>query len=1249
MKPSRFLRFFCAALVMAFIGQGIPGALAGTTGALSGVVNDESRAPVAGARVTVSSPSETVSSFTDAGGHFSFVSLAPDEYTINVEHAGYDGASIGGLAVFADASEVVTVSIHKALKTIATVTSRSAGNLVRAGTTADVYSINAAQQERTSALGGGGNLNSAYSAISAVPGAYVPSSQSGYNQAVHVRGGDSSEVGYEFDGIPVNRAFDNYPSGSASSLGQVELQVYTGATPANAEAQGLAGFINQVIRTGTSPGYGEFTGSLGTPTFYHSLNVEAGGATPDRRFSYYVGIGGFNQDHRYIDQQNGSSYADIFGPPLDVCPAAATPSTAPPSCFTNGQPNLGLAGSPGYILGPMPFGNDAAGVIERTTVMNFHFALPHKNDGLRDDIQVLYDSDAIQTPLYVSPLDEGLANFAGQTYGSGVLPYYTDSYQYLGAMGAPFSDANVTEIQPYLFPSSPSNRAFNASLPLNARDLQYNDQGIVKLQYQKNFSSNAFARVYGYTYYSDYNAAGLMSSWQPITGFDSGDYELNSHTRGVSASFLDQITPKHLVQLEGTYVTATSLRMNNTSVYGGRDAFAVVVNPNDLTSGTCYALPTGPGAAVATSCGSNKVLTVGTPATFASLFASYAAGIPTASDGTNLSQAALAGYTCGTGACGLLSVESGLDGKYNTVKPVFTGYSLTDEWRPGDKLLLNLGVRLDSYKYEGDDTTGTAARAFWFNSFNHDTCYNTQTLTLYDKTGLPGPGSTLNSIPIGSDCSAAGANYVDASLANTPNQTFNYITFQPRAGATYTLNPDTVVRASYGKYTEQPSAAYEQYDSLTQNLPDQLIPFYALNFRTPGHEVRPAVSYNYDLSYERHFKGTDISLKLTPFLRQTHDQIENFYLNIQQGFVSGLNAGNQTSTGFELALTKGDFDRDGLAAQLGFAYTYASLRFNQLGNGTTILSPINANIATYNAYTKDCSAGGRLAGQTQFGQPLCGALPAGETAAPCYAAGGVADSACAAGSISNPYWNAPGQGLLDPNAKYLPYSTIPGGVGTGVNAYTYPYVASLILQWKHKRLAVAPSFQYVAGNRYGAPETTPGIDPASGCAPAALPASAAGDPRYPYGSPGGLGYDSATCSANYIVIPDPYTKQFDALGAFRQPAQLLGHLRISYELSSRVKANLTFANLISSCFGGQQTSFTYYQNKNVCSYGTVDGGLTNPLTGATITPVGNVYNPGDNIQTNLRYPYEPIFGTYNDLASSTLAPFSMYFTLDVKL
>ena len=72
---------------------------------------------------------------------------------------------------------------------------------------------------------------------------------------MYIRGGNFDQVGYEFDGVPVNRSFDNYPGGTAGTLGQQELQLYAGGGTAGESASGLAGFINQVIKTGTFPGY----------------------------------------------------------------------------------------------------------------------------------------------------------------------------------------------------------------------------------------------------------------------------------------------------------------------------------------------------------------------------------------------------------------------------------------------------------------------------------------------------------------------------------------------------------------------------------------------------------------------------------------------------------------------------------------------------------------------------------------------------------------------------------------------------------------------------------------------------------------------------------------------------------------------------------------------------------------------------------------------------------------------------------
>ncbi len=1209
-------------------------AIAGTTGGLNGIVTDATtKAPIAGAKVTVTSPSQVASATTDAGGHFAFVSLAPDEYTVDVSKPGYAPASYPGVAVFADAQQALTLVLSSALKTIARVTSRSASSLVRPGTTADLYSVNAAQQSRLSVLGGGGNLNSAYSAVASVPGAYVPANQNGYNQAVHVRGGDSYEVGYEFDGIPVNRAFDNYPSGSLSSLGQLELQVYTGATPSNAEAQGLAGFINQVIKTGTYPGYATLNAGVGSTTFYHSLSAEAGGSNPDRTFSYYVGIGGYNQDHRYVDQFGGAAYADTFGQQLGACPGGAAPSL--PSCYTNGVPNVGQNGTPGWILGPIGFGTaNAANIATRTSVVNLHFAIPHKHGGLRDDIQLLYDNDEIFTTFFSSINDEGLNNYVA-TVGA-PPPYYLDSYQYNGPVGALLPSNFASLVGPYYYPSSPPH-TFQGPIPdpFNQRDRGYNGQAIVKLQYQKNLSPSAYLRLYGYTYYSDWIENGPMMSLQPYAFYDSGDYEINNHTRGLSLAFTDQFNPQNLLEAEASYTTATGARIYNEQMFNYADSFAVLVNPRAIDSGTCYIAPaSGVGAATPTTCsdGGGSNISYGNLPTYASLSNVYNGTLPPNA----------ANMTCGGVKCAYFAAEGGAYGLNNTVRPVFTGFSLTDQWQPSDKLNFNFGVRIDNYSFVGPNTNTGPARAFWFDAFNQDTCYDTQTLTLVDRSAFGGPWSTNAQVP----CSHFGSQYVNANLQNT-QASFDYNIVQPRIGMTYTVDPDTVLRASYGKYNEQPSAAYEQYDGLQQNLPDVLTQFYSLGFNSPGHQVRPSISFNSDFSIEHHFKGTDMSFKLTPFLRQTQDEVSNFYINYATGLTSGLNAANQTSRGFEFQFDKGDFNRNGFAAQLSFAYTYATFKYNKLPNGTTILSAANAGISQYNAYTKACAPGGADYGKVQFGTPVCGSTSTGVAAAPCFMPDGTPSPGCAKGSIANPYWNSPGFGLLDPNASYLPYSTFPGPIGSGVNAYNYPYVATLVLNYKHNRFSITPSLQFQAGNRYGAPLTTPGIDPAAGgCA--ALPGSTAGDPRYPYGALGGSPYNadttsggSATCLAT-LSIPDPYTGQFDAIGAFREPAQLLGNLQLSYEVTPRVTLSLALANLVQTCFGGQQTRFTYLSGSNVCLYTDLVGGPSTP-------PVGNAYNPGDNVQTFLKYPYEPYFGAYNDLSSSLNEPFNAYLSMKVRL
>ncbi|HTA38824.1 MAG TPA: carboxypeptidase-like regulatory domain-containing protein, partial [Candidatus Acidoferrales bacterium] len=123
-------------LLVAFVSQGT-WALAGTTGGLTGsVVDATSSAPIAGAVVTVSSPSQTATVTTDASGRFGFLTLAPDTYTVSVTKDQFQPNSESGQIVFADTVQTLTFRMQKSLSTIAHVTSTGSGALVKSGTTA---------------------------------------------------------------------------------------------------------------------------------------------------------------------------------------------------------------------------------------------------------------------------------------------------------------------------------------------------------------------------------------------------------------------------------------------------------------------------------------------------------------------------------------------------------------------------------------------------------------------------------------------------------------------------------------------------------------------------------------------------------------------------------------------------------------------------------------------------------------------------------------------------------------------------------------------------------------------------------------------------------------------------------------------------------------------------------------------------------------------------------------------------------
>ena len=145
---------------------------------------------------------------------------------------------------------------------------------------------------------------------------------------------------------------------------------------------------------------------IGSPVFYHKANIEAGGASPDRLFSYYVGFGGYNQDFRVLDQQDGAAYGSTLGYLTGAqCPAG---TAGPASCYSNGVYQGGNTASPFYVLGGYNF-YDTNMITDRDNVVNFHFAIPHHHDGGRDDIQLLWQSENLTTYAASEPGDLGVS------------------------------------------------------------------------------------------------------------------------------------------------------------------------------------------------------------------------------------------------------------------------------------------------------------------------------------------------------------------------------------------------------------------------------------------------------------------------------------------------------------------------------------------------------------------------------------------------------------------------------------------------------------------------------------------------------------------------------------------------------------------------------------------------------------------------------------------------------------------------
>jgi Carboxypeptidase regulatory-like domain/TonB dependent receptor len=1324
-----------AILLAAFVLQPIC-TYAGTTGSLSGRVLNESGAAVAGAVVRVSSPSQNATATTDATGHFSFLTLSPDTYTATAEKSGYAATSTPGLTVFADQTLTVQLSLRHSLRTIANVTSQARGTLVQPGTTVDVYAVNAATAAQLTTGAGGNNLDSSYSAIYQQPGVLGLPGNYGFGQVFFIHGSSYNQIGYEFDGVPVNRSFDNYNANSLSNLGASSVEVYTGGGPANATSPTLGGYINQVIKTGTYPGYANITGGIGTPAYYHKAEVEAGGATPDRLFSWYVGIRGTNQiPYEFNDQNGGNLNADgdnAYGQqgysfntlllpgeefigsstrgPWSTCGGGGAVAPANGSYLSPLMAQLyGVSGklnscnvySPLEANGTVALGGNE--LSDRENVINFHIGIPHKSDAGRDDVQLLYDNFFYKTTSFDNistfgglPFFQKFFSPAGNPNGTGAynsflengfgiglppaqMPAYAGMcayYNLFNVFGAsppcassgqtpqPFFDGqqvinakfgqsalgSPNIVSPYYFPSSPTDRPFQSGTSAYQNATTNNNGSIVKVQYTKNFGSSSFLRVFGYSFYSDWLMNDPNYSLTPflVGGGSAGDYELNTHTRGLYLDYSNQINAQNLLSATANYTTASVLRDNNQqftfSAFG--TPIATLQGPN----GNCYAAYANSQSGGLIDPGYSASLKAGAPVSCLSALA----GAP-----VNAVQQGQTGCKAGKTFGCLQAIPAGAPSgttwnltqnlaqvaNINTVSPKFLTAALQDEFRPSDKLDITAGVRFESYGYGLGDYS-SASQQFWFSQVNQTVCVDPRGLqqvnqTDFDNgrtrygpvpTGYPSymttaPGVACPVDPLSGDQLYHPGQHGVPAITLGGNGTITDTTFSPRFGFTYTINPDSVIRFSYGRYTQPTPTADEQVLTypdgylMATNLYDSS--YYNNGFSSIVHNNPIQFSNNWDASFEQRLKGTDWSYKISPYYRYTSNQSVN--VSLPGGLTGAFNSGTERTQGLEVAVQKGDASRNGFSGQLSYTYTYSQLKYSLI-NGTNIVSTLLSSLKPFLSLEK--INGGSACYSDKTGNGV---------------------SCKQTNAVLNPYYdfkytNAQLASEFPLTAFYPTYANFfPYGLNLGdASTIIPPNVFAGFLSYKHNRFQITATGNLWEGTQYGSPAEFSGFDPRS-CLRnqgqiGVVPGSRLGDYQ--------------TCGSQ-IVVPNPVTAKFDGIAQYREPWEFNLGAQIGYDITPRIHATAQLANIFTQCFGGSAEPWTaaYAPNSVICGYF--------PNTSYLNWSPGEAYNTAGSGYFYGNSPHQAVNGTtgypklfdqaYVPGTSQIASPFQVFVTVQVRL
>jgi hypothetical protein len=875
--------------------------LAGTTGTIQGRVTDQNGNPIAGAHITVASPSETQRTVSAANGFYAVLDLSPDTYSVTASKDGYDTTTVYGITVTADQTTAANITLRQAIKTIGHITTTATASVVSKTVTGDLYAVNSqAISTYQGSQGGAETLYSQNGVVGSMPGVVRQvGSGGGYagQGSLSMRGGSFDQIGFELEGIPLNRGFDFYNATSGLTNGLASLEVYTGGAPADA-GRAMSGYVNEVIQRGRYPGGADFTGILGAPVFNHSAQADVYGGTPDNKFTYYVSTLALNSDYLFGNSSDLANMAIVVPANDPGCNAwnshfvlgitgATIPSLTPGGGYLN-------CSKPNSLSQPQSLAaySDLPYTAQRDTVANLHWTLTHH--GLSDDLQALYVVGSTVSAPYgmygTYNSDPNVSTFTSNTGYNGTSLLFPTGAFYRGAVGQPYNPALLT---PLTWPTS--GGAVNGPIPPTFQDSQNTQYSITKLSYTRSLNENSFLRLYEYNLYS------FWSLDQPINGYVGFTfYQLHDNATGVTLNYQNQVSDTDLLKLDADYTRDLTLRYNYQPAFNFWG-----------TKPQCAGAP----------CSAGQTVTyVGSP------FAYWSSTTPVTYDGV-------------------------LDDQFKpSDKWLFDLGLRWDQFR--FVLMPDMQITgLNGLAYQAEEQNGQCLHGYNYSPTDpaiigngSQNCYDILNPASSGYTGVDPGGIPLNPAL---DAPGRGA-------WSDPPTSIAYNSLSPRFGLTYTLDPQDILRASVGRYVQPPDSAFVEYREAPFWGPGDTVQllnrFYdGLGFYAV-HYVKPEDSTNYDLSYEHDFSG-GVSMKLTPYYRNTRGQILNLPVNpASPSFVTGYNFGTARIYGTEFLITKAVQAANGIGGTLAATFTNSKIKFGKGPNGSSYIDTVNSQISAYNTY-----------------------------------------------------------------------------------------------------------------------------------------------------------------------------------------------------------------------------------------------------------------------------------------------------------